>query len=121
MSDINNQAIVLIVEDIEEIREGMKSSVEALGFGVAEAVDGVEAVTVAERIHPSLILTEEEVPDFYDLIERLREHTTLRDVPVVIVNPDAEEDARYGDAIVLADYDQLERLLVLPVKVINRQ
>ena len=122
MSDSNNhRAIVLIVEDIEEIREGMKSSVKALGFGVAEATGCEEAVAVAGRVHPSLILTEEELPDFYQLTERLREHPTLSDVPLVMVNPDAEDDARYSDAIVVSDYDQLERVLVRPAKAVNRE
>jgi CheY-like chemotaxis protein len=111
MNDTNtDRAIVLIVEDIEWIREAMKRSVEAQGFRVMEAENGVEAIAAAERVRPHLVLTEEEMPDFYELTKRLRERPTLRNVPVVIVNPDAEDDTRYGEAIVLTDYDQLERL-----------
>lgn len=121
MRDINTKTIVLIVEDIEEISEGMKRSVKAMGFGAAEATDGEGAVAVAERVQPHLILTEEELPTFFELMERLREHPTLQDVPVVIVNPDAEDDTRYGGAIVLTCYDQLERLLVRPAKSVNRE
>jgi len=111
MNDTNNdRAIVLIVEDEEWIREGMESSVEALGYRVMVAEDGAVAVAAAERVRPHLILTEEEMPDFYELTKRLREHPTLLNVPIVIVNPDAEDDTRYGDAIVLTDYDRLERL-----------
>lgn len=111
MNDRNNdRAIVLIVEDNEWISEGMKRSVEALGYRVMVAEDGAVAIAAAERDRPHLILTEEEMPDFFELTKRLREHPTLLNVPVVIVNPDAEEDTRYGDAIVLTDYDRLERL-----------
>jgi CheY-like chemotaxis protein len=111
MNDTNNdRAIVLIVEDDEWIRAGMKSTVEALGFRVMEAENGAVAVAAAERVRPHLILTEEEMPDFYELTKRLREHPTLLNVPVVIINPDAEDDTRYGDAIVLTDFDRLERL-----------
>jgi CheY-like chemotaxis protein len=122
MNDTNSdRAIVLIVEDVGWIRKGMKSSVKALGFRVMEAENVEEAVAAAERVRPSLILTEEEVPDFYDLTERLREHPTLLDVPVVIVNPDAEDGTRYGDAIVLTDKNQLERFLVRPAKDLERK
>jgi CheY-like chemotaxis protein len=121
MNDVHNErAIVLIVEDDEWIREGMKRSIEALGFRVMEAENSGEAVAGAERVRPHLILTEEEIPDFYDLTKRLREHPTLLNVPIVIVNPDAEDDTRHGDAIVLTDYDQLARLPCLSSVVCKR-
>jgi CheY-like chemotaxis protein len=111
MNGVNNErVIVLIVEDEEWIREGMKRAVKALGFRVMEAESGAVAVAAAERVRPHLILTEEEMPDFSELTKRLREHPTLLNVPVVIVNPDAEDDTRHGDAIVLNDYDRLKRL-----------
>lgn len=111
MNDTNNdRAIVLIVEDDEWIRKGMKRTVEALGYRVMVAEDGREAVAAAERLRPQLILTEEEMPHFYDLTKRLREHPTLLNVPIVIVNPDVENDTRFGDAIVLTNYDQLEQM-----------
>lgn len=122
MNDTNSdRGIILIVEDVGWIREGMKRSVKALGFRVMEAENVEEAVAAAGRVRPSLILTEEDVPGFYDLTERLREHPTLLDVPVVIVNPDAEEDTRYGDAIVLTGYDQLERLPLRPARDMERK
>lgn len=62
------------------------------------------AFQLAEREPPELILTEEELPTFDALMTRLREHPTLSSVPVVIVNPDAENGARHGDAYLLADY-----------------
>lgn len=122
MNDTNSdRAIVLIVEDVGWIREGMKSAVKALGFRVMEAENVEAAVAAAERVRPSLSLTEEDVPGFYDLTERLRAHPTLLHVPVVIVNPDAEDGTRYGDAIMLTDFDQLERFLVRPAKDLERQ
>jgi CheY-like chemotaxis protein len=119
---MNNESaarpFVLLVEDLEWIREGMRASLEACGYRVAEARDDLEALEAAERLRPSLIVTEEEFPAFQTLLRRLREHHTLSRVPVAVINPDAEEGTRYGQAHVLADYEQLERLLVphAPVK-----
>ena len=42
---------------------------------------------------------------------RLREHSVLSKVPVVIVNPDAEAGARYDDAYLITDYAQISSLL----------
>jgi CheY-like chemotaxis protein len=105
------QPTVLVVEDVEEIRFGMKRSLRGCGYRVAEAADADEAVEVASRRPPDLILTEEELPTFAALLERAREHPSLKGLPVVIINPDEEEGTRYGDAVVLAGYDQLKHLL----------
>lgn len=105
------QPTVLVVEDIEEIRSGMKRSLRGCGYRVVEAADADEAVEVASRRAPDLILTEEEVPTFAALLERVREHSSLKGLTVVIINPDEEEGTRYDDAVVLANYYQLKNLL----------
>ena len=102
---------ILIVEDIDWIRSGMRNPVEREGFHVAEATSDAEAFELAELQSIDLILTEEELPTFKTLMTRLREHTTLSNVPVVIVNPDAEDGARLGDAYVLADYADISSFL----------
>jgi CheY-like chemotaxis protein len=107
----------LIVEDVEEIRAGMKRSLLACGCGVLTAADADQAVEVASRHTPDLILTEEELPTFASLLEHAREHLPLKGLPVVIVNPDAEEGTRYEGAVVLTDYDQLKRMLLSPERV----
>ncbi|MCA1564405.1 MAG: response regulator [Acidobacteria bacterium] len=104
-------ATILIVEDIDWIRYGMKKSVERQGYRAAQATDDAEAFEVAERESIELILTEEKLPAFDALMARLREHPALSKVPVVIINPDAEEGARHGDAYLLTDYARISSLL----------
>jgi len=101
---------ILIVEDIDWIRAGMKKAIEHGGYRAVEARNDVEAFQIAEREPVELILTEEELPTFKALMARLREHPTLTSVPVVIVNPDAENGARHGDAYLLADYADIPSL-----------
>lgn len=105
------RATILIVEDIDSIRSGMKRVVERYGYLAAEATDDTDALEVAERESIELILTEEELPGFNALMARLRTHTTLSSVPVVIVNPDAEDGARLDDAYLLTDYGRISSLL----------
>ncbi|HEV7377347.1 MAG TPA: response regulator [Pyrinomonadaceae bacterium] len=113
----SRQPTVLIVEDIEEIRLGMKRSLSDCGYSVLEASDADEAVAIASRLPLDLILTEEELPTFALLLERTREHPSLKGLPVLIINPDAEEGMRYADAVVLADYGQLKRFLLDQVRI----
>ena len=102
---------ILIVEDIDWIRAGMRNAVEREGFRVAEARSDAEAFEFAELQLTDLIVTEEELPTFKTLMSRLREHTTLSSVPVVIVNPDAEDGARLDEAYVLASYADISSFL----------
>lgn len=95
---------ILIVEDIDWIRSAMRKAVERQGYRVVEARNDAEAFRFAEMQPIDLILTEEEVPTFADLMVFLHQHPALSSVPVVIINPDAEDGARLGDAYLLADY-----------------
>jgi DNA-binding response OmpR family regulator len=104
---------ILIVEDIDWIRSGMKNALEHEGYRAVEATNDAEALQIAEREPVQLIVTEEELPSFDALMARLREHATSSSVPVVIVNPDAEHGARHGDAYLLADYADIKSLLAV--------
>jgi CheY-like chemotaxis protein len=106
-----SRTTVLVVEDIGWIRERMKQSLALYDYLVLEASDDEEAIEIASRIHPDLILTEEELDTFDALALRLRQHPALCHIPVVIVNPDVEEGILYGDINMLPDYDGIGRLL----------
>jgi len=102
---------VLVVEDVDWLRALMRASLEARGYSVSEARDDGEAVASAELSRPALVLTEEQLPTFDALMRRARTHPALAGVQVAVINPDLEDGSRYGDAHVLPDYEQLERLL----------
>ena len=110
-NDDGRPMTVLIVEDEDWIRSSMRGAVELEGYRVEQAADDEEAFEVLGREPVELILTEEEVPTFDLLMTRLREHPALSKVPVVIINPDAEDGARYGDAYLLTDYVHISSLL----------
>lgn len=104
--------VVLVVEDIDWIRGGMKRTMLRHGFRVVEAADVAEAVEIARREWPDLILTEEQLPFFDALLASVSELPASRRVTVAVVNPDADEHTRYGDAVVLTDFGQLRTLLL---------
>jgi PleD family two-component response regulator len=107
----NGQRVALVVEDVGWIRAEMARQLEARGYEVVSAADAAEAMRLAERNTPTVILTEEDLPTFDELVGSVQAHPSLRDVPIVIVNPDPGAEARGDGTVVLPDYDQIERLL----------
>lgn len=72
---------------------------------VDTAADGVEALAVAARAVPSLVLTDVMMPnlDGFGLLRALREDPRTRSVPVVMLSARAGEDARVEGLTVGAD------------------
>lgn len=105
---------ILIVEDVDWIRSSMRQAIEREGYLVVEAMNDAEAFEVAELQSIDLILTEEELPTFKGVMAGLREHPALSRIPVVIINPDAEDGARLGDAYLLATYADISSFLAVP-------
>ena len=69
---------VLVVEDEELIRKGIVLAVDWAALGcvvVGEAANGEEALSAAERLSPSLIITDLKMPrmDGIEMLRRLRE------------------------------------------------
>jgi two-component system, OmpR family, response regulator len=82
---MSGEARLLVVDDEPNIRELLSASLRYAGFEVETAADGREAVLVAERTRPDLIVLDVMLPDMdgFDVIRRLRSGT--RQVPVVFL------------------------------------
>ena len=93
-------AKVLVAEDHEDTRALLRTLLEKRGLAVVEAGDGVQAVDVAERERPDLILMDGGLPllDGLAATRRMRRLTALSAVPIVFLSghagPQAEADAR---------------------------
>jgi two-component system cell cycle response regulator DivK len=112
---------VMVVEDFEDNRFMMRRLLEMSGYHVLEAVNGEEAVEIAKREHPSLILMDLSLPllDGLAATRRIRQEAQLRDVPIVAVSAHDTADF-HADALAAGcndyvtkpiDFDQLEALL----------
>jgi two-component system chemotaxis sensor kinase CheA len=86
---------VLLVEDSDTIREGMKRLLEQGGYRVTEARDGAEGYALAMAHKPpfALVSTDVMMPnvDGYELTRRLRETREYHEVPIVMVTSRAEK------------------------------
>jgi two-component system, cell cycle response regulator DivK len=113
--------VVMVVEDFEDNRFMMRRLLEMSGYHVLEAINGEEAVELAHRERPQLILMDLSLPQLDGLAatRRIRQHAELRDVPIVAVSAHDTADF-HADALAAGcndyvtkpiDFDQLEALL----------
>lgn len=86
-TDQKTSRTIMVVEDYDDTRLLLKKVLEGLGYGVLEASNGQEAVDIAEREHPDLILMDLDLPilDGIAATQRIRQHSGLESVPIVAV------------------------------------
>jgi DNA-binding response OmpR family regulator len=86
---------ILIVEDEEPVRELERFILEAEGYEVMEARDGLEGLAKAEFRKPDLILLDLMMPDVSGgrMFDEMQEHPNTAGIPIVVVTgkPDAHE------------------------------
>ncbi|RJQ61357.1 MAG: hybrid sensor histidine kinase/response regulator [Desulfobacteraceae bacterium] len=95
----NDAAQILVVDDSVNTREIEKSILEAYGYAVDLAEDGMEAVEKTREKQYDLIITDVEMPrlDGFSLTERLRKEHTYNDTPIIIMTSrEKEEDKKRG-------------------------
>jgi len=78
-------ARILVAEDHLDSQEALRILLEAVGFEVAVAGDGREAVEVALAFAPDLILMDMMMPgvDGFEATRRLRRIDATRQVPII--------------------------------------
>jgi two-component system, chemotaxis family, sensor kinase CheA len=90
---------ILIAEDTLSTRELEKSILEANGYTVDTAVDGLDAVDNLGKTRFDLIVTDVQMPrmDGFEFCKTLRRNEKYKDIPVVMITAlEKEEDKRKG-------------------------
>ncbi len=90
---------ILVVDDSITTRELEKSILEAHGYIVDTAVDGLDAINNINKDNFSLVISDIEMPkmDGFELCRALNNNESYKDIPVVIVTAlEKEEDKRRG-------------------------
>ena len=96
------QLRILLADDERELRDMLSAYLKAEGFVVIEAVDGDQALDLARRESPDLMLLDVGLPK-RDGFEVLRELRTASSVPVIMLTARAEEIDRVVGLTVGAD------------------
>ena len=78
---------ILAVDDQEDNRQILRDRLTAAGYEITEAVDGEQAVQIAESIVPDLILMDIQLPgiDGYEATRRIKANPLLKAIPVIAV------------------------------------
>ena len=78
---------ILVVEDQEDNRRILRDLLTSSGYRLVEAEDGEQALTMAERQRPDLILMDVQIPliDGYEVTRRLKADPVLRAIPIIVV------------------------------------
>jgi two-component system, chemotaxis family, sensor kinase CheA len=90
---------VLVAEDSITSRMLLKGILEAAGYEVRTAVDGIEAFTTLRAEHFDLVVSDVEMPRMngFDLTARIRADRALAELPVVLVTAlESREDRERG-------------------------
>jgi CheY-like chemotaxis protein len=101
---------VLVVEDNDEIGANMSAVLNKRGHQVVRALNAEQAILMAERNRPAMILTDLELPTFDILMNLLRAHDDLKNMVVAII--DINNPTIHDKTVnVLSDFEALDALI----------
>ncbi len=105
---INNMATVLLVDDSALIRQTVGQALEHGGFEVLFAKDGEQALEIARKASPDLILLDLLLPKLngWEVIRGLKSLPLTARVPVIALTSLAPSEARLGHAEVSAYFEK---------------
>jgi DNA-binding response OmpR family regulator len=85
--------LVLVADDDEDILGLVSFRLERSGYEVAAAKDGEEALRLARKLSPALVVLDVMMPrlDGYEVTRRLREDEATRGIPVILLTALAQE------------------------------
>jgi two-component system, cell cycle response regulator DivK len=89
-------AKILLVEDDRANREMLARYLMLFGYRIVLALDGAQAVRLADTEHPDLILMDMRLPvmDGWEATRRIKSGTMTRTIPVMALTAYAMDDER---------------------------
>ncbi|GAB4446524.1 MAG: hypothetical protein OHK0041_05410 [Anaerolineales bacterium] len=86
-------AKILIAEDERDIRDLIAFTLRFAGHEVFAATNGEEAVDMAPKVNPDLILMDVRMPRMtgYEACKAIKQNPSLKDIPVVFLSAKGQE------------------------------
>lgn len=100
-------ASILVVDDEPRLLEGIRLTLEDVGYRVLVAKDGIEALAVLQSQPVDLILADVAMPRMngYQMYQRVRENPEWMAIPFIFLTARAmDSDIRYGKELGADDY-----------------
>lgn len=98
---------VLLVEDFEDSRIGLSKLLETEGYEVLEAVDGAQAIEIAAKSNPDIILMDLSLPVVNGLnaTRAIKENDATKSIPIIALSAHSKDDARpVAEAVGCVDF-----------------
>jgi DNA-binding response OmpR family regulator len=78
---------ILVVDDEQDLVWAVRRSLKDEGYEVITAYDGIEALTVASRYHPDLVILDIRMPglDGFEVCRKLRRNPNMAAVPILFL------------------------------------
>jgi CheY-like chemotaxis protein len=114
--ELEEARVILVVDDDPEVLTALSETLEAEGYAVRGARDGIEALEVIRECRPELIITDLLMPTMtgFELLGALHDDPELATIPTLIITaargPVAQQQTRGAQAIFPKPLD-LDRLL----------
>ncbi len=85
---------ILLVDDEVDALAALKVALEADGYNVVEALDGLEALSMARSENPDVILLDIMMPDMdgFEVCKQLKSDAQLNMIPVIMLTAKGEVD-----------------------------
>jgi CheY-like chemotaxis protein len=95
---------ILVVDDDQISRAGLRNALQQAGWQIAEADNGQIALTRLNEALPSAILLDLMMPemDGFEFLEEVRRHEEWRDIPIIVITAGdvtAEDRARLNGRV----------------------
>ena len=108
------KATIIVADDVEHNRKYLIDALKKTNIEIVEAEDGQEALSLAKKIVPDLIITDIRMPilDGFELLNKLKSDDALKHIPVIA----------YSASVMKAQKDRIREsefagLLIKPVQV----
>lgn len=112
------EAPILVVDGDPDLVDIIRTYLEARGYRVETASDGVEALARLETVHPAVVLLDVMMPrmDGWEVARVIRDHPQMTDVRVVMLTArgefaDKQEGLRSGADDYIVKPVRLEELV----------
>jgi DNA-binding response OmpR family regulator len=94
MMPLSQTDIVLVVDDSPDALSMINDALEADGMDVLVALEGKQALTIAKRIRPDVVLLDAVMPgmDGFETCRQLKQNADLADIPVIFMTGLSDTD-----------------------------
>jgi two-component system sensor histidine kinase EvgS len=91
-----DEAVILIADDIEHNRSYLRDALKNTKLKIFETENGQEALSLAKRIVPDLIITDIRMPilDGFELLSKVKSDKVLKHIPVIAYSASVMKDQK---------------------------